>query len=280
MSKLGYFAFKGSLLESFSIWIIVIAILGLVCFAYGYIEPYWLSISHVKLITKKFHSGSKPIKIAHFSDLHCEAYTRLEYKLVHHLEIEKPDLIVFTGDTINSPEGLKVARDLFSNVSKIAPTFAVKGNWDCWRWQELNVFDGTNVIELESDSMKLLINGVSLWITGVSAKQASKISKLLQKVPQEDFSILLYHYPDEIENVAGQVDLYCAGHTHGGQIALPFYGALITHSKFDKKYEAGLYNVKNTWLYVSRGIGMEGGNAPRVRFCSKPELTFIEVHSS
>lgn len=59
---------------------------------------------------------------------------------------------------------------------------------------------------------------------------------------------------------------------------MPFYGALITYSKFDKKYESGLYKVKDTWLYVNRGIGMEGGNTPRVRFCSRPELTIIEVY--
>ena len=64
------------------------------------------------------------------------------------------------------------------------------------------------------------------------------------------------------------MDLYCAGHIHGGQIALPFYGALVTLSKYGKRFEAGLYRVGETWLYVNRGIGMEGerllgsGSAP------------------
>jgi uncharacterized protein len=93
-------------------------------------------------------------------------------------------------------------------------------------------------------------------------------------------NLFMYHYPDEIENVAGhRVDLYCAGHTHGGQIALPWYGALVTLSKFDKKYESGLYRVSDTFLYVNRGIGMEGGQAPRVRFCARPEVTVIDIVS-
>jgi len=88
----------------------------------------------------------------------------------------------------------------------------------------------------------------------------------------------LYHYPDAIEEAAQhRIDLYCAGHTHGGQVALPFYGAIITLSKFGKKYESGLRRLEDTWLYVNRGIGMEGGPAPRVRFCARPEITVIEL---
>ena len=74
------------------------------------------------------------------------------------------------------------------------------------------------------------------------------------------------------------VDLYLCGHTHGGQIAMPFYGALITMSKFGKKYEAGMYTVGDTILYVNRGIGMDGGPAPRVRFLARPEITVFEIH--
>jgi predicted MPP superfamily phosphohydrolase len=73
------------------------------------------------------------------------------------------------------------------------------------------------------------------------------------------------------------VDLFCAGHVHGGQIAMPFYGALVTLSRYGKQYEAGLYKAGPMWLYVSRGVGMEGGAAPRVRFCSRPEVAVLEA---
>lgn len=88
----------------------------------------------------------------------------------------------------------------------------------------------------------------------------------------------MYHSPDLVEDLPpNAVDLYVAGHTHGGQVALPFYGALVTLSRFGKKYEAGLYHVGDTTLYVNRGIGMEGGPAPRVRFCARPEITVFEI---
>jgi len=73
------------------------------------------------------------------------------------------------------------------------------------------------------------------------------------------------------------VDVYLCGHTHGGQIALPFYGALTTLSKHGKKYEAGLYHEGNTRLYVNRGIGLEGGKAPPMRFFARPEITVFEI---
>jgi predicted MPP superfamily phosphohydrolase len=91
-------------------------------------------------------------------------------------------------------------------------------------------------------------------------------------------TVFLTHSPDAITAVAREkVDLCCCGHTHGGQIALPFYGALITLTRTGKQFEAGLYRVGQTWLYVNRGIGMEGGWLPRVRFCARPELTLIDL---
>ena len=93
--------------------------------------------------------------------------------------------------------------------------------------------------------------------------------------------MFLYHYPDEIDAVLTHgIDFYCAGHTHGGQVSLPWYGALITLSRFDKQYESGRYRKGDTTLYVNRGIGMEGGDAPRVRFCARPEVTVLEVISA
>jgi predicted MPP superfamily phosphohydrolase len=123
-----------------------------------------------------------------------------------------------------------------------------------------------------------LVAGTPIWVAGVPYDAENQTEQALAPIPEVDFSILLYHTPDEIEAVAGRgVDLYCAGHIHGGQIALPFYGALVTLSKHGKRFEAGLYHVGKTSLYVNRGIGMEGGRMPRVRFCSRPEVTVIEV---
>ena len=76
---------------------------------------------------------------------------------------------------------------------------------------------------------------------------------------------------------AGEFDLWCAGHTHGGQIALPFYGAILKSPLEGPHYERGLYLVNGTPLVVTRGVGMEGGPVFRARFCSRPEVAIIEL---
>src|SRR4029079_9982343 len=118
----------------------------------------------------------------------------------------------------------------------------------------------------------------SIWIGGIAVESERLLPQLLRAVPAGVFSIFLYHAPYLIADVSGHgVDLYCAGHTHGGQVALPVYGALVTFSKFGKRYEAGRYSVGSTTLYVNRGIGMVGGPAPRVRFCARPEVTVFTL---
>jgi predicted MPP superfamily phosphohydrolase len=109
---------------------------------------------------------------------------------------------------------------------------------------------------------------------------ADEVAAIADRYPQDagDFRLFLYHFPDAVEEAsAANIDLYLAGHTHGGQVRLPFYGALITFSRYDKRYEAGLYRLGAATMYVNRGIGMEGGKAPRVRFLDRPEITVIDV---
>jgi predicted MPP superfamily phosphohydrolase len=104
------------------------------------------------------------------------------------------------------------------------------------------------------------------------------MTEVMRRVPADGYSLLLYHSPDLAEAAAeAGVDLYLAGHTHGGQVRLPFYGAIITMSAYGKRFEAGQYRVGATTLYVSRGIGMEGLRLPRVRFLCPPEIVVIDL---
>lgn len=253
---------------------------GILCFAYGYlVEPYWPEITHVRLQTPKLPKGSRPIRIVLLSDLHSDPKARLEERLPDIVAAQRADLVLFAGDAINSNSGLPVFKKCVARLAALAPTFAVKGNWDAAFWHRLNLFEGTGVRELDGDAAKVEIEGVELWIAGVAfGSDEKRIGKAVAAMPQRSFRIFLYHSPDEIDVIARlKVDLGCFGHTHGGQVALPFYGALGTLTKFGKRYEAGLYRVGQTWVYVNRGIGMEGGVAPRVRLCARPEVTVIEL---
>ncbi len=255
--------------------VVALAVLGAGCVAYArFIEPYWLEVTHVRVESAKLLRGEKPIRIVQISDVHSDVDVRLEDKLPDAIAAEHPDAIVFTGDAINAPEGLASFRALMTRLAAIAPTYAVRGNWDVWYWSDLDLFGGTGVVELRDTAVQL----GSIWIAGVPYGDEAKLAQVAAAIPPGALSVLLFHTPDEIERASTLgMDLYLAGHTHGGQVALPWYGALVTYSKFGKRYEAGRYQVGPTTLYVNRGIGMEGGRAPRIRFLARPEVTVIDL---
>lgn len=267
---------------------LALAGLGLLCFAYGrLVEPFWPEVTRVRVTSGKLAGAARPVRVVHLSDLHCDPEPRLEKRLPEIVAAERPDLIVYTGDSLNSPAGLPVLKRLLPRLAAVAPTFAVRGNWDVHYWRGLDLFGGTGVRELKNEAVRVDAAGASVWVAGVPYGSAGEpphhvagaIRKATQSVPPGAFTIFLYHTPDEILSVAdaGRADLYCAGHTHGGQVALPLYGALVTLSKFGKRYESGLHRERDTWLYVNRGLGMEGGPSPRVRFFARPEVTLIEI---
>jgi uncharacterized protein len=270
---------------------LALAAVGLLCFAYGrFVEPFWPQVTHVRVESPKLKGAQRPVRVVHISDLHCDPEPRLEERLPDLIAAERPDLIVYTGDSINSAEGLPVLRKLLPRLAAVAPTYAVRGNWDTAYWRREELFGGTGVVELKKEAARVDVAGTSLWVAGAPFASLadppdgvkSGMENTLKGVPPEAFTLFLYHTPDLILEAAetNRVDLYCAGHTHGGQVALPLYGALVTLSKFGKKYESGLHREGSTWLYVTRGLGMEGGPAPRVRFFARPEVTVIELAPS
>lgn len=264
---------RQSWLSRVTLWL---SLLGIPCFAYGFlVEPYWPEVVRVELRTPKLSAAQRSIRIVHISDIHSDAQPRLEDRLPMLIVEQRPDIILFSGDSTNSPDGIPIFKKLLPALARIAPTYVVRGNWD---WSD-GLFDGTGAIEL-SGSIDINIGDARIWLAGTSPSRPGDIPRLLSQVPSDRFSIFLYHYPDEIYAAVDKVDLYCAGHTHGGQVALPVYGALITLSRYGKRFESGLHQVGQTHLYVNRGVGMEGGLAPRVRFFARPEITVYEVRSA
>lgn len=254
-----------------------LALVGALCFLYSYfIEPYWIEVKTLDIYTDKLKGAN--VKIVQISDLHCDKKVRNEYKLADIINPLKPDIIVFTGDTLNTPAALPVFKDAMKKLNASIGKYAVRGNFDVWFWSDLDLFDDTGFEILDKGTVKLTKDHEVFFISGLSYEHQDEYYDVLKNIPSEHYSILLYHTPDLIEDLKGlSADLYLAGHTHGGQIAIPFYGAVITFSRYGKRYEAGKYIVDNTLLYVNRGIGMEGGVIPRVRFCSRPEITVFDL---
>ncbi|MBX9671672.1 MAG: metallophosphoesterase [Candidatus Obscuribacterales bacterium] len=260
---------------------LAMAAMGILCFLYAvFIEPFELETTWTIVRSPKLNDASAPIRLVHISDIHSDPFVRVEEKLPLEIEKLKPDLIVFTGDACNSANSLPIFRRCISRIASIAPTFVVNGNHDSRRGRDLDLYGGTGATILACQTKTQVVKNVQLSVSGVGVDSETCMPEVLQVLPESNFNIFLYHYPSVAEMVSKyNVDLFCAGHVHGGQVRMPWYGAIVTRSETGKKYEFGLYSVEKMYLYVSRGIGMVGDFVPRVRFLCKPEIALLELVS-
>jgi len=252
---------------------------GLMCAAYAfYIEPNSLEITHITIPIDGLPKSEPPIKIAHLSDLHCDKTPRLEPQIPPAIAKEHPDLIFYTGDSLNSPSGFPMLEECLKSLKTIAPVVAVKGDWDSAELHGFQPLTRAGFPNTDAPSMATFtIRGARLCVVSIPNGLDGRAT--IDKAPQDMPLILLTHGPDcdvtLTKNTKG-VDMICCGHTHGGQIAIPGYGALITQARTKKSYASGLNHINGVPIYTNRGIGMEG-HFPRVRFCARPEVTIYEL---
>lgn len=251
--------------------------IGLLCILWGYfVEPRRLQTTFITLQTAKVTGTS--IRIVQISDLHCDRKPRLEPRLPEEINRLHPDLVVFTGDALNDRAALPLLRQTLSAISAPLGKFAVRGNVDNRLFRNVPLFEGTGFVELSMNALVLEKDGQSFGLCGIDHAEGRRSRQAIQHLRPERFNILLFHNTDLVDYLGDDpVDLYLCGHTHGGQIALPFWGALVTQSLQGKKYEAGLYRKDSFYIYVNRGIGMTGGWAPPIRFGAPPEIAVFDI---
>ena len=199
---------------------------------------------------------------------------------------EQPDILLLTGDFLighnfdgNSEEHLQSLIDILTPLAKSIPMFGVLGNHDYWTsadavremLRQSGVTDLTNSIFTISHSNETLhLCGVDdIWEGDV------RLNDVVSKLPNDGAAVLLAHEPDFADEsaVIGRFDLQVSGHSHGGQVVIPFYGAPIL-PYLGKKYPSGLYRVGNMLQYTNRGLGMI---EPSVRFNCPPEITVFTL---
>jgi predicted MPP superfamily phosphohydrolase len=228
-------------------------------------------------------------KILHVSDLHNKRFGRKQSKLLEKVEFINPDIILVTGDLIDSRHtNLKIAMDFVKGAIKIAPTYYVPGNHESRikNYPDISYrlsSQGVNVLEndyavLEKHSSQLALMGL-LDPDFSHEEDYNYIDKNLESLTKDNerrFTILLSHRPELIDLYAKyQVNLVFAGHAHGGQIRLPFIGGLIAPDQgLFPKYTEGMYKMEKTAMVVSRGLG---NSIFPIRLFNKPELVVIEL---
>lgn len=252
---------------------------ALLCFLYGlWIEPRWVEVTTVPVEMAEIPPGTPPIRVVQLSDFHAPSNLALQRRLPELVAGLRPDLIVFTGDAVNRPGGVAPFRETMRRLAETAPVLAVRGNRDRGAVERVDLFGGTGARELRGAAVEVTVRGVPLAFVGASRRgDWTDVYRALRRQPEGRIAVYVAHSPDVTDDVARWgADLVLAGHTHGGQVALPGYGALWTSSRFGKRFEAGLYEVDGARLYVNRGIGMEA-TLPPVRFLARPEVTVLEL---
>jgi predicted MPP superfamily phosphohydrolase len=249
--------------------------------------PESLGLSREVLVTPKLPGGTA-LRVMHFGDLHLEREGRMVDRLLHLIGTVSPDAILISGDylsysSIDDPAAWEAVRKFLSQLSAPRGVFVVAGTPAVDRVEVLpRIFGGTGVRWLDDETVTLEGEGWTIELVGVTCthkpfEDAPRLAQLLKHDPDR-FCILLYHTPDLAPDASQMgIDLQLSGHTHGGQIRLPLFGALYTSSLYAKRFEAGRYSLGRLNLYVTRGIGMEGRGAPRVRFLCPPEVTLWEI---
>jgi predicted MPP superfamily phosphohydrolase len=248
------------------------------------VEPLGLSVSRLDISSPKLSPDAPAIRIVQLSDIHLVTYGPRERQVVARVNQLRPDLILLTGDYLNAlgTQTFGHLQQMLADLEAPYGIYAVTGNVDLSPRVMMGILGPAGSRILDNEVVDVEVRGQQLQIVGLSVSGsfsgALRMVEELRNRAADRFRLLLFHYPDFITLSPGaQIDLYLAGHTHGGQVRLPFYGALLTESLWEEDYDMGRYDVGDTVLFVSRGTGFSGGYEPQVRFRCPPEVVLITL---
>ncbi|MEO8606957.1 MAG: metallophosphoesterase [Chloroflexota bacterium] len=277
------------------IWLPIALLVAITAVVYysTWVEPFRLSVTQETYVTKKWRADAPPLRLLQIGDIHVERVTPRERHLNRLIEEIKPDIIVFTGDYVNlsntdDPESEKAIREIIGQWRAPLGVYCISGTPLVEPLERVKAF--TNGL----DNLKLLpnqwitittpggpLNILGLVVTHDMERDRALLKKMMLTTPKDGLHLLLMHPPDVAPeaNAAG-IDLYLCGHTHGGQIRLPIFGALFSSSQLGNQFIMGRYELGATTLYTARGVGLEGLGAPRARFLCTPEIVLWEIKGS
>lgn len=254
-------------------------------------EPSWLEVSQVGIsltrLPKEFHG----FRIVQISDVHIGGWMNRERfeKVVEAAMAQVPDLVVMTGDYVIGHSWTSdldfAAQDFIEVVKPLTETYktiGVLGNHDHWTdaTRSRSMLKNAGILELKNDVYELQRSGGSLYIAGLDdiSEGEHRLDEVEAKLPYFAPTILLAHEPDFAEKtyVTGKFLLQLSGHSHGGQVVVPFWGPPVL-PRWGRRYPAGLYRLGDMYLYTNRGVGM---TSPFVRFNCRPEITVFTLYSA
>lgn len=250
------------------------------------VEPHMTQVERIRMPLSRLPGAFDGVTIAQLSDLHLGPYVSEAHllKAVEMANALKPDVIVLTGDLVNSSwRYIQPCAEIISKLDAPLGIYAVLGNHDYWvGFLNLMIqsLKKTGITLLRNQAVPVTRGRSTLYLVGIDDLwlRLADLRRALEKVPQNACKIALMHEPDFADiSAQAEIDLQLSGHSHGGQVRLPMVGPLIL-PKYGEKYPMGLYRVGSfTRLYTTRGIGVL---PPGVRFNCPPEITHLTLTTS
>ena len=269
----------------FPIFLIFLITIGLFLLDSKVIEPNSLVVKNETFAVPNWNENLNGMKIAVIADLHIGSPfvdMKRVNKIIDITNSENPDLIFLLGDfDAVSIEKSKITKEEIQTSLKRFKSkygvFAILGNHDYAPSGIEEIFDNTSVKLLLNQSKNLTINGTKLKITGFEDLWQANvdINKVLREKNSKLPTIVLSHNPDLFVKIPNFVSLTLSGHTHGGEIVLPFAGSPFVPSGYGQRFRKGYVVENNKHLYVSGGVATTSG----FRFLNPPEISFIKLYT-
>lgn len=271
--------------------IFIIIIISMLFYLYTtYISSKIITVKEERIISEKLPSNFDGLKIIQISDIHYGSTIFMDdiKKLVSLVNRRKPDLVVFTGDLIN--KGYKInskeQENLIKQLKKIKSTigkYAIMGEEDTDQFttimnqSEFTILNNDYDLIYKDSNTPILLIGLSSSISNnININQGYEY--FTQPTHNSNiYTITLLHEPDNVDEITAsyQTDLFLAGHSHNGQVYIPYIGGLF-RKEGAEHYINGFYQLENSKLYISSGIGTTG-NGFRL-FC-RPSINFFRLSS-
>jgi len=261
--------------------IVVISVL-FICFLVNcIIQNNSIEISTFDIKTSKILN---PVRIVHISDLHDKQFGEDNKALVEKIKQQEPDIIVFTGDLIDSrSEDITGSVITLSKINKLAQIYYIPGNHEYRSGKTdllFEMLEKENIEVLKSDTRSILVNGETVDIIGIDEIDSGieNIGKnLIEFEKSTNYKVLLSHFPENFSRYYNKysIDLMLSGHAHGGQFDLPFVGGIYAPGQgFFPKYYKGIHTENGVNLIVSRGLG---NSSFPLRLFNNPEIVVINL---
>jgi len=241
-------------------WTIFVSMLIFLQLGYIYIffvEPNWIMVTHVKIADPQLAQALSGKRFVQISDLHIQDFGYREVSLIEKINSLKADIIVVTGDMVEGREGITALWNFLSLLKAKSHIYAIYGDSDgaIADLKESLEWAKAGVSILEERPMRLNLKDKpdsAFWLAGACGGDLSQITA---SIPIGEPVILLAHRPDIIKKAAlAKIKMVMVGHTHGGQVGFPLLVEFFSYAH-RSNYISGLYRIKNTFLYVNRGIG-------------------------